>query len=362
MRILLVEDNADHCELMLLALTGHDPTWCVEGVRSGEEALRRLAEEAHDLVLLDYSLPGRDGLTVLEDIQRVESPPPAVIVTGLGNEQVAVEAMKRGAYDYVVKTEGFLALLPVVARRTVETHQLVLERRWAEEERQRLINELHAGRQQLEALSRRLVEVQEAERNRIAYELHEQIVQSLTMTKFVLDQGASLATGPVKANLDEALMLVKDLSIRVRDLSFDLRPPALSDLGLLSALEWLCERYNGQAEVRVTLENSRLEGLRFVPEVETTAYRVVQAALDNVSRHAEVDQATVYVHADDEWLSLQIQDQGVGFEPETAFVASNPRSLAGMRERVAWLGGQLKVESARGAGTRVLVEFPLRST
>jgi len=133
MRIFLVEDNSDHRELMRLALTGHDSTWEVEAVASGEEALRLLlGGEVFDLVFLDYSLPGRDGLEVLEEIRRGEAPPPVVMVTGRGDEQVAVKAMKGGAYDYVVKGEGYLQRLPVVARRAVEAHQLAVERKRAE--------------------------------------------------------------------------------------------------------------------------------------------------------------------------------------------------------------------------------------
>ena len=133
MKILLVEDNSDHRELMRLALTGHDSTWEVEAVASGEEALRHLlGEEVFDLVFLDYSLPGRDGLEVLEEIRRDEAPPPVVVVTGRGDEQVAVKAMKGGAYDYVVKGEGYLQRLPVVAHRAVEAHQLAVERKRAE--------------------------------------------------------------------------------------------------------------------------------------------------------------------------------------------------------------------------------------
>ncbi|MGA9349033.1 MAG: response regulator, partial [Anaerolineae bacterium] len=148
MRILLVEDNVDHRELMSLALTGHDPTWLVEEVASGEEALRRLAgEEAYDLVFLDYSLPRRNGLEVLERIRRGEAPPPVVMVTGRGDEQVAVRAMKAGAYDYVVKGKGYLQRLPVVARRAVEAHQLAVDRKRAEEEIRQRTAQLEALRE-----------------------------------------------------------------------------------------------------------------------------------------------------------------------------------------------------------------------
>jgi two-component system sensor histidine kinase UhpB len=142
MRILLVEDNSDHRELMRLALTGHDSTWEVEAVASGEEALRLLlGGEVFDLVFLDYSLPGRDGLEVLEEIRRGEAPPPVVVVTGRGDEQVAVKAMKGGAYDYVVKQAGYLERLPVVARHAMDANRLAMERKRAEEAL-RLQNEL----------------------------------------------------------------------------------------------------------------------------------------------------------------------------------------------------------------------------
>lgn len=134
MKVLLVEDNADHRELMSLALTGHDPTWQVKGMACGEEALRHMAEkEGYDLVFLDYDLPVRNGLEVLEEICRGEASPPMVMVTGRGDEQVAVEAMKAGAYDYVVKSPGYLQRLPVVAQRAIEAHQLALHHKKAEE-------------------------------------------------------------------------------------------------------------------------------------------------------------------------------------------------------------------------------------
>jgi len=134
MRILLVEDNVDHRELMSLALTGHDSTWEVEGVGSGEEAVcLLLGGEVFDLVFLDYSLPQRDGLWFLGEVRRGKAPPPVVMVTGRGDEQVAVEAMKRGAYDYIVKHEGYLKRVPVVAQRVVEANRLALEHRQAEE-------------------------------------------------------------------------------------------------------------------------------------------------------------------------------------------------------------------------------------
>ncbi len=167
-----------------------------------------------------------------------------------------------------------------------------------------------------------------------------------------------LPADEVTASLGEAQALVNELMALVRDLSLDLRPAMLDDLGLLPTLLWHFERYTAQTSVCVTFKHSGLEG-RFAPEVETAAYRIVQEALTNVARHAGVSEVTVRLWADQDTLGVQIEDQGTGFDPEAALAASATTGLAGMRERAVLLGGQLTVESAPGAGTHVTAELPL---
>ena len=213
--------------------------------------------------------------------------------------------------------------------------------------------------ERLEAHTRQLLEVQETERRYIARELHDQVGQVLTALQLSLRMSANQPPDKIKANLEQAEALLNDLTGRVRDLSLDLRPSLLDDLGLLPTLLWHLERYTAQTRVQVTIKHAGLEKKRFRREIETAAYRIVQEALTNVARHAGVDQATVRVWSTRERLHVQIEDHGEGFDPAGVSAGATSGGLIGMRERASLLGGQLTVDSAIGAGTRVTAELAL---
>jgi signal transduction histidine kinase len=217
---------------------------------------------------------------------------------------------------------------------------------------------VRAGRRRLQVLSRKLVEVQEVERRHIARELHDEIGQVLTGLKLTLEMSSRLPADAARTSLVEAQTLVNDLIAQVRELSLDLRPAILDDLGLLPALLAHFERYTAKTRVRVALEHAGL-GRRFPSEVETAAYRIVQEALTNIARHAGVGEASVGLWADEEKLGVQIEDGGAGFDPDAVLSAVTSSGLVGMRERAVLVGGHLSVESAPGAGTRLMAELPM---
>jgi signal transduction histidine kinase len=223
-----------------------------------------------------------------------------------------------------------------------------------------LFESVRAGRERLQSLSHRLVEVQEVERRYIARELHDEIGQLLTGLKLALEVSTRLPADAVKAHLGEARALVNELMAKVQELCLNLRPAMLDDLGLLAALLCHFERYTAQTSVQVTFQHTGLEERRFASEVETAAYRIVQEALTNVARHAGISEATVRLWTDQDAIGVQIEDQGAGFDPEAALAAGACNGLAGMRERATLLGGKLTVESVPGAGTRLTAELPLQ--
>jgi PAS domain S-box-containing protein len=218
---------------------------------------------------------------------------------------------------------------------------------------------LRESEERLQALSRRLLEVQEAERRSFARELHDEIGQALTGLSLVLKTSALAHGEDLSARLREAQALVKELMAKARDLSLRWRPTMLDDLGLLPALLWLIDRYTAQTSISVHFEHRGLEQ-RFRQQVETAAYRIVQEGLTNVARHAGVATAALRVWLGTDVLCIQIEDQGTGFEVRLLQSSARSGGLSGMKERVHLLRGRLVLESAPGHGTRLTAQLPVQ--
>jgi signal transduction histidine kinase len=163
-------------------------------------------------------------------------------------------------------------------------------------------------------------------------------------------------------SLKQAHTLVVELMERVSQLSLELRPALLDDLGLLPSLLWYLDRYSSQTNVKAIFKHSGLENRRFAPEIETAAYRIIQEALTNVARHARVSETWVTLWYDQDVLGIQVEDEGQGFDPDEVLAAGNSSGLLGMQERALLLNGKLTIESAQGMGTRLLAELPVSST
>jgi PAS domain S-box-containing protein len=215
------------------------------------------------------------------------------------------------------------------------------------------------GRSRLQALAHRQVEAQELERRHIARELHDQIGQILTGLKLTLEMSHHLAPKQARQNLIEAQGAIDELLAKVRELSLELRPSMLDDLGLLPALKWHFERYSSQTGVQVRFHHGGLEGERFGSEVETATYRIVQEALTNVARHADIGQVDVDISADRQAVHMRIEDAGMGFDAHHVHSSGTSGGLSGMRERAVALGGQFQLESEPGSGVQLKVSLPL---
>jgi signal transduction histidine kinase len=207
------------------------------------------------------------------------------------------------------------------------------------------------------------IESAEQERGRWARELHDETLQGLGALQVILT--SALALGRPDAVEQAARRAVEQISgeiEKLQSLITELRPAALDELGLAPALESLVERVRTVHGLAVEREIAlRLDGghepTRLVPEVESTAYRLVQEALTNVAKHAQAERARVVVTEAPGQLLIEVHDDGRGFDPNES---DSGFGLLGMRERVDLIGGDLTVESEPGAGTVVRAKLPAR--
>lgn len=229
-------------------------------------------------------------------------------------------------------------------------------------ERKRAEQRLHEYAHRLESLSQRLLEAQETERRRIARELHDQIGQDLSVIKINLQALQRLpGASALGAHLEETVRIVEGVLATARNLSVELRPSMLDDLGLAAALRWYLDRQVQRAGVALHFVVDNFES-RLDSTIETACFRLAQEALTNILRHAHARHVHVTLTAAGEELEMRIRDDGTGFDVEAARVrASRGESFGvlGMEERALLAGGRLEIHSAPGEGTTVVARFPL---
>ena len=270
---------------------------------------------------------------------------------------------KEGGGPFTEDDERLVVSLAAFAAAAVEGVQLVAAERERAEARAGLAAAEERARAHRQVLGQ-IIGAQEAERARVARDLHDQIGQSLTSVllglRLVIDTLAADEPdlADARGHAADVRGLVADALAEVRQLAFDLRPTVLDDVGLVAAVRRLAAEHTQRHGARVDVQLAGLhDDSRFPAEVETVVYRVVQEALTNVARHAKASAVTVSLEAETGCLRASVSDDGVGFEVP----AGRPRSLglAGMTERTTLIGGTLSITSHPAEGTSVALEVPV---
>lgn len=215
--------------------------------------------------------------------------------------------------------------------------------------------------EQMQQLSRQILQAQEEERQRLARELHDEAAQALTSLLVHL-RLLERAREPEKAqqNIQKLRELTAQALEEVRRVALDLRPTILDDLGLGAALEWRVDEFTQASGVQAKIQIEGLEK-RLPRDIELVFYRVGQETLNNIARHAQAKHVSVSLRRENGTISLEVVDDGVGFNPAVRpTFAPRGLGLLGMRERMAMIDGILTLESAPGNGTRVLASAPLK--
>lgn len=226
------------------------------------------------------------------------------------------------------------------------------ERCWLATDKVKLLEDLAARGEQVRRLAEHMVEVEEAERRRISRELHDEAGQSLLCIRLqleMLEQDAAGGAAPPREKLAELREMTEHTILEIRRLIAALSPAILEQMGLAAAIRQLVGRFRRvhPAEVRIHLPRK----LDLPKRVEIIVYRLVQEILNNIAKYSLATRVNLLVDSADGCLSIQVEDDGVGFDVDEAFSRGDCYGLSGLRERVALLGGKLAVHSLKKPGT-----------
>jgi PAS domain S-box-containing protein len=216
--------------------------------------------------------------------------------------------------------------------------------------------------ERLRVLSRRVLAVQEEERRAISNELHDDVGQSLVALKIGLHRLEGHLVGAQRELLAECVDVVDAVQEKLREISVELHPPQLDQLGLPEALRWLVSRQGGMTGLAIECRINGVEGASIPREVASACYRISQEALNNATRHSRASNIRLELESREGSLELCIGDDGVGFDEPSkrqAALQSGSLGLISMEERARLAGGRLKLHTSPGAGSRVVVRFPL---
>ena len=334
------------------------PMWVVD-----TETLGFLAVNDAALRLYEYTREEFLAKTAL-DIRRPEDHPAfGEFLSSEGGDvhHGVFRHLKKGGEPIDIDGVGHLVAWRGRPARLVQINDIT-ERLRTQQTLQSLNRELELSHERLRALSRRLFEVQEEERRRLARDLHDDVGQALTALKIQLE---SLARGggelAARSRVDEIVDTVQHTLERVRQLSLSLRPPQLDDLGLAAALRSHLDRQARVAGLQAHFEMQDAPH-ELAPDTETACFRVAQEAINNVLRHARARNLWVRLFTASGRLAISVRDDGRGFDIESVRERSaggGSLGLLGMEERMALAGGSFELRSAPGQGTVLLATFPL---
>jgi signal transduction histidine kinase len=351
LRILLLEDFRPDIELVRQELvdSGMNVTLVTVGSRAEFEA--ELRRHPPNIILSDYWLPSFEGSEALEIAKVVAPRVPFIFVTGVLGEEVAIAMLKQGATDYVLKTR-LARLIPAVKRALRETEQ-----RTESEDAEEKFRRSHA---QLRALTGHLQYVREEERTRIAREVHDELGQAMTSLKLDLSWlSGKLAGNKILQKKIRAMSAqAGETILAIRRIATELRPGVLDSLGLAAAIEWQAADFQERTGIRCTVKIAVKEAI-WDREFSTVCFRIFQETLTNIIRHADATRVVVHMTQAGSDLTLSVADNGRGISEKEV---SDARSigLAGMRERVAQVGGVVLIVGQPKRGTTVTMRVPIQ--
>ena len=375
--ILVVDDHTDN--LLLLSDILEDQGYDIRIANSGSVALDSVNKIIPDLILLDINMPEMSGYEVCSALKGSPDTAeiPVIFISGLDQISDKVKAFEHGGVDYISKP---FQVAEVIARVQMQLtlqnkkkqivaanielaeikSQLVAKVRTRTADLEMSNDKLRQSEQKLRELSAYLQQVREEEKAHIAQEVHDELGATLTalnMDIHWLTNRLPDAPPLVLEKIADMAGLVSTAAQASNRIVTNLRPSVLDDLGLIAAIEWQAEDFAKRYGIACPV-STNIEYLNLSTDRSTAVFRIFQESLTNIAKHANARQVDVMLMRRGEDFFLQIADDGVGLRDGKA-ERKNSHGVKGMMERARYLGGELHLESEKGAGVRVAMRMPI---
>ncbi|MBN1930488.1 MAG: response regulator [Desulfobacterales bacterium] len=454
LKILLVEDDEDDYVMtrdLLAEIEG--VRFKLEWEKNWDAALTVMQRNQYDVYLVDYRLGEHNGLELLRKAVQNGCKAPIILLTGQGDREIDIKAMKGGAADYLEKGEIRAPMLERSIRYSIERNRLQSQLKDSEirlsaiitntvdaliimdsnkiirfvnpaaeslfkQKKEALLNrlfeypvasgetkELQIGQEpdeiiiaemrvteidwegenaylaslrniterknaeeQIRLLTHQLLKSQESERQKISKDLHDSVAQDLSVLKIGMDtlfDPWSEIPEEIGRRLSDCSKLLSGLVVEIRNLSYDLCPACLDQLGLKQTISQYCGEFSNITGIKVDFMSGGIDDVRFDSETEINLYRLIQEALLNVKKHADAKHVTIKLVASYPKIILRIEDDGKGFDVAKKMIAARSENCMGlysMQERVSLLGGKIKIKSRPMQGTKIFIEVDSNAT
>ena len=345
-RLLVVEDSELDYELLLRSLRRQHFDPHAVRVEEAGSLQSALADGTWDAVISDHHLPRFSSTEALRIVRSEGANLPFIIVSGNIGEDAAVAAIQAGADDYLIK--GRLARLGPALRNAISAGAVRRERSAAQQA-------LAASEQRLRALTDHLQQAVEAERADIAREVHDDVGGMLTALRFDLSWIERHGDIAIRDRAHQGLETLNQAVEAVHRIMRNLRPPAL-EAGIVAALEFLVSQFESRTGINTHLDCNR-ERIDVSEQIAITVYRVAQESLTNIGKHSQAAHARLDLVIQDDMLSLEISDDGVGIS-EADLDKPGSFGLRGLTERARQANGWLEIAAGIGKGA-IMLMIPL---
>lgn len=355
-QILFLEDNPDDFELMEHELTESGMQFTSRRVDNKEKFVKEVFDFRPDIILADYSLASFNGMEAFRKLKTDGISIPFILVTGVLSEKLALDCLKEGVDDFILKSS--FKRLPAAVISAIRKKEM-------QEEKNRMASELKKSHEELRLLVNRHQISIEEERMNIARDLHDELGQVLTALKIdiamlrkKLTSGKKMSDEAIQDEFAAITKTVDKIAMSAKQISAGLRPETLDDLGILDAIHWQATEFEKRNQITCQLFLSS-DHLDITKELSIALFRIVQEALTNVARHSLATTVQIYLDVLDNVLFIEVLDNGKGIEDEQ-IKSSKSLGIIGLRERVQLLHGHFFIGKAKGGGTKVSIMIPTK--